>query len=202
MEGTILIDRELIHYTWHRDGALEMPRASEEPGEMDRDGPGLFRGRFGTEPADHAAGTPVILFPFRYWDRWAERADGPELAYMGLQVEQPAAWWRSVFWSWEEPAAGGSRMGVLQKTDPTTPWDADPDLEPGLDLQWDGIVNEKPVPVAAAADGMEWRVFVDYLPGAFDPDTALSHGWKTTPRLRRLGVFFIGPSLVLRSLDR
>jgi hypothetical protein len=169
---------------------------------MDRDGPGLFRGRFGTEPADHAAGTPVILFPFRYWDRWAERADGPELAYMGLQVEQPAAWWRSVFWSWEEPAAGGSRMGVLQKTDPTTPWDADPDLEPGLDLQWDGIVNEKPVPVAAAADGMEWRVFVDYLPGAFDPDTALSHGWKTTPRLRRLGVFFIGPSLVLRSLDR
>ncbi|MDP6839279.1 MAG: hypothetical protein QF724_10115, partial [Planctomycetota bacterium] len=202
VEGTVLIGRELIHYTWHRENALEMPRASEEPGAMDRAGPGIFRGRYGTEPVEHGVGTPVILFPFRYWDRWTERADGPELAYLGLQAEQTAAWWRSVFWSWEEPATGGSRLGVLQRSDEDTPWDADPDLSSGLDLQWDGVVNDKPLQVAAQADRVEWRVFVDYLPGAYDPDTGLSHGWKATPRFSRLGVFFIAPSLVLRSLDR
>ncbi len=202
LEGTVLIDRELIHYTWHRENALEMPRASGEPGAMDRDGPGIFRGRYGTEPAEHGVGAPVILFPFRYWDRWTEHADGPELAYLGLQAEQKAAWWRSVFWSWEEAAVGGSRLGVLQRSDEGTPWDADPELVPGLDLQWQGVVNDEPLRVASQADRLEWRVFVDYLPGAYDPDTGLSHGWKATPRFSRLGVFFIGPSLVLRSLDR
>ena len=101
-EGTVLVDDELIHYTRIREGALEMPSASTVPGAMDGNGGGLFRGRFGTEPAGHRQGAPVILFPFRYWDRQAEHADAPELAYFGLAVDQPGAFWRSVFWDADE----------------------------------------------------------------------------------------------------
>ena len=41
---------------------------ADDDGEDDGIGPGAFRGRFGTLPGGHASGTPVILFPCRYWD--------------------------------------------------------------------------------------------------------------------------------------
>jgi hypothetical protein len=82
-EGTLLLDQELMHYTWVRagseDGAgFEMPeRQTKESANSQQSGDGLFRGRFGTGPARHPAGTPVLYFPFRYWDRWQERSEDP-----------------------------------------------------------------------------------------------------------------------------
>ena len=67
--GLVRIEDELVHYSRIDGSVLGMPRLSVEPGEMDEKGAGLFRGRFGTERASHAAGTPALLFPFRYWDR-------------------------------------------------------------------------------------------------------------------------------------
>lgn len=201
-EGTVLIERELVHYTRPRDGAIEMPQASREPGARDGEGDGLFRGRYGTAAAAHPAGSAVICFPFRYWDRWARRADAPELAYLGLELDQPGAWWSSVFWDVDPPVHGQCRIGVLQRTDPGVPWDEDPDHEPALTEMWEGRDGDEALPVDVMSDRVEWRVFVSYDAGAFDLDQGLSHGWKETPRLRRLGASYLAPGRVLSSVER
>lgn len=203
--GTVRIDDELLHYAQLAGGALEMPGLSSQPGAMDGKGQGLFRGRFGTTPSAHAAGTPVILHPFRYWDRWTDEADAPELGYFGFAVEQENAFWRNTFFDAEEPASGGARVGVLQRvtqrSDRAVPWDAPPGESPLLRLLEPGVRSDAN-PIGLQADLVEWRAFVQFQQGAFDPVTAGSHGWKQTPRLRILGVSYLGPDLVLRRVDR
>jgi hypothetical protein len=203
-EGTVLIDDELIHYTRRRDDGLEMPRASTVAGEMNRKGGGIFRGRYGTEPAGHLNGTPVILFPFRYWDRQADEVDGPELSYFGLSVDQPNAFWRSLFW--QTDATDGSELYVLQRavdpgTDSAPPWDGNPDETPGLEMFEFGMPGGEGNVIGLQAGRMEWRVFVRFQRGAFDALTGLSHGWKRVPRLRLFGVEYLGPNQVLRRVD-
>ena len=204
-EGTVLVDDELIHYTRIREGALEMPSSSTVPGAMDGDGGGLFRGRFGTEPAGHRQGAPVILFPFRYWDRQAEHADAPELAYFGLAVDQPGAFWRSVFWDADE--VEGSQIYALQREvdlgrGSAPPWDGDPEGGDGLTLHETGVHEGQGIPIGRQADRLEWRVFVRYLPGAFDAVNGLSHAWKRTPRLEVFGVEYLAPNQILWRLDQ
>jgi hypothetical protein len=200
--GTALVGEELVHFTNHFQGGLWMPRRSSAPGAMDGDGEGLFRGRFGSQAAGHAFGEPVILFPFRYWDRWAERADAPELAYLGLSLDQPSPFVRSVFYAAEEPASGAARVAVLQRTDADVPWDADPDTADGLELLEEGTREGRPLAVGRQSDRAEWRVHVRYDVGAFEPRTGQSHGWKETPRLVRFGAFYLAPGMTLRSVER
>ena len=152
--------------------------------------------------AAHAAGDPVILFPFRYWDRWADRADAPELAYFRLALRQPAAFWRTVFWDEEQPSSGGCAIEVLQRTDPAVPWDADPESTPQLKLLVRGMHKEEANPIGVQRDSAEWRAFVRYAPHAFDASTGLSHAWKQTPRLRLFGVEYLAPYISLRGVDR
>jgi hypothetical protein len=200
--GTVRIDDELVHFAWNSGEILEMPRASAKAGAMDQRGPGLFRGRFGTERTGHGAGAPVILFPFRYWDRWAELADAPELTYYQLACEQPDAYWRRVFWKVGDPGHPGAQLGVLQRTDQETPWDAPPEATNGLQLLWEGKLDGEGNPIGVQADRVEWRVFVRHLPGSFDALEGLAHGWKTTPRLELFGVEYMGPSRTLARVDR
>lgn len=200
--GLVLIGDELIHYTRRIGNQLDMPRGSNTPGAMDERGPGLFRGRFGTTPMDHPAGSTVILFPFRYWDLWADQADAPELAYMGFEIDQPGTWWMDTFWHAEGSGHGGSDVQVLVRTDPSVPWDSDPDDVHGLMLMTQGTENDEPIGLDTMSDRMEWRVFARYRAGAFDPLSGLSHGWKETPRLRALGASYMAPTLTLRSVDR
>lgn len=202
IEGTLLIGRELVHYTRQRNGAFEMPRASKEPGRMDQKGRGIFRGRYGTAPAAHQAGEPVILFPFRYWDRWAAQVDGPELSYFGVEIDQPAAFWRSFFWQEQEAAHPGVRMGVLMRSDPGVAWDADPELTPGLELFYRSEEGTTSKPILTQTDRVEWRFFIEYQSGAFDVDTAAGHAWRATPLLRNVLVEYLGPSMTLRSAAR
>ena len=200
-EGTLLIDQELIHYTRKRGQVLEMPRLSEEPGAKDNGGGGMFRGRFGTPEAGHTFGTPVISFPFRYWDRWEEEAEGPELSYFGFSRDELSAVWKEMFMLNDETSFGGSRLGVLVRTDPNIPWDSNPDETPGLTELFPADLRENWAPIGAQSDRIEWRVFVDYTSGAFDATTGQSHGWKQTPRLNALGVRFIAPNVKLRSVE-
>lgn len=199
---------ELAHYTYLDSAVLEMPRFSSEPGKMDRRGGGLFRGRFGTSPQAHGADTPVILHPLRYSDRWADRADAPELGYFGFALDQPAAFVRSAFFDVEEPSSGNVTLNVLQRLLvhgelAAPPWDGDPALkESGLALFTEGRLESEGQPVAAQADRVEWRAFARYMPGAFDPVAGASHGWKQTPRLRLLGAQYIAPGLVVRRVER
>lgn len=199
-EGTVLVGSEIVHYTRLRENSLEMPRSSSEPGKMDDKGPGLFRGRFGTTAAAHSMGEPVILFPFRYWDRWQERADAPELAYFKLSIDQPAAYWESCFFAKEDASA--SRIGVLQRSDPAVPWDAELEKDQRIQVHWNGDVEGRAIPIGHQSDRIEWRVFVQYSPGAFDLVTGAPHGWKETPRLSRFGAFYFGPGMVLSAVER
>ncbi|QDV06467.1 hypothetical protein Poly30_19770 [Planctomycetes bacterium Poly30] len=200
--GTVLIDDELIHYTRVFGGALVMPRSSGEPGAMDELGPGVFRGRFGTTPASHSSGAAIISFPARYWDRYAPRYDGPDLAFFGLSVNQPGAFWNGVIWDAQEGQTGGAEIVVLQRTDPNVPWDADPEDTEGLTLMEQGDLEGGLIPIGGQSDRAEWRVFARYAAGAFDPAFGASHGWKDTPRFIQLGVTYSAPPRVYRSIDR
>jgi hypothetical protein len=199
-QGTVLIGQELITYTRLRDGSLEMPRASSVPGKMDQKGEGIFRGRFGTAVAAHAAGEAVILFPTRYPDRWEHRADAPELAYFGFSMDQPAAFWGSCFFAKEDTDSG--RIGVLQRTRSTAPWDGDPEVDPHVKVFWQGETEAAAMPIGKQSDRIDWRVFVEYMPGAFDATSGAAHGWKQSPRLKLFSVFYHAPSMVLRSVER
>jgi hypothetical protein len=199
-EGTLLIDTELIHYTRMEGTTLFMPRGSSEPGARDGRGEALFRGRFGSLAAAHAAGTPVILFPFRYWDRWAERADAPELACFEFSLDHPSAWWESFFFRKED--VDGARIGVLRRSGADAPWDADPEQDARVMINWDGEQSGAPIPVGLQSDRLSFRAFVEYTPQAFDAQTGLRHGWRQTPRLVHLGAFYFAPNTVLRSLER
>ena len=207
--GTVLIGDELIHFTRQRRGSLEMPRSGYDADDPDSrsssddgGGAGLFRGRYGTVPSSHALRSTVIGFPFRYWDRWAEQADAPEMSYFGFELEQPGAWWSESFWDSEPATHGQCHLGVLQRTDPSVPWDADPEEESDLQLLLQGREGDESLTIGVQSQRIDWRVFVRYDPGAFDPTTGLSHGWKETPRFKRLGVSYQAPGLVLRSVEQ
>ncbi|MCC7012537.1 MAG: hypothetical protein IT454_08255 [Planctomycetes bacterium] len=204
--GTVLVGDELVHYTRVVGNALEMPRRSTKPGKKDHKGDGLFRARFGSDGAQHDAGTPVILFPFRYWDRWTEKADAPELAYYSLAVDQPNAFWRTAFWSAEEPSTGQVKIEALQRTVQrgveAPPWDGEPGVTPGLTLLSEGMPRGAGNRIARQADLVEWRLHARFAQGAFDAQNGLSHGWKQTPRLRVFGTEYLGPNLVLRRVGQ
>ncbi len=198
--GTVLIGDELISYTRIRDGALEMPRASSAPGKMDQKGDGLFRGRFGSTPAQHQSGEAVILFPTRYPDLWQERADAPELSYFGIALAQPAAYFGSFFFSKVDTSS--ARIGVLQKSSDDAPWDADTESDPRVKVFFAGEGEGAALRIDKQSDLMRWRVFVDYMPGAFDVKTGKPHGWKETPRLKLFSAFYHAPTTVLSSVER
>ena len=88
------------------------------------------------------------------------------------------------------------------RTDPEVPWDSDPENTPGLELHLRDQVNGELLPIGEQSDGIQWRAFVQYTPGAFDWDFGMAHGWRTTPRLRALMVKYYGPEMTLRSLER
>ena len=72
----------------------------------------------------------------------------------------------------------------------------------GLGWAGRGNVARGGNPIGRQADRAQWRLFVRYLPGSYDPRDGLEHGWKTTPKLTVFGTEFLGPGRVLRRIDR
>jgi len=89
----------------------------------------------------------------------------------------------------------------LVRTDLELPWDSDPDTNEGLREYYD-LKGGSEIPLGVSADRIEWRFFVEYPPGGFDPLRGMSHDWRATPRLNWLGVTYHGPNRVLGSVDR
>lgn len=200
--GTVLVGDELVHFTARRNGALTMPRRASAPGLDDHKGAGLFRGRFGTVASSQPAGTPVVLFPHRYWDRFAEEADAPELHYFGFALHEPDAFLLRTWFERDDPPEGGATLAVLLRVDPSVPWDSEPRANSGLMRLTDAGLARGGLRLAVQTSKAEWRVYTEYPSGAFDASTGLPHGWKRVPRLPSLGVEFLAPGRVLSAQER
>ncbi|WP_145184403.1 general secretion pathway protein GspK [Planctomycetes bacterium Pla163] len=200
--GTVLVGDELVGYTYKDGNVLGMPRTSSQPGRNDFQGQPAFRGRFGTLPDEHPAGTAVIRFPVRYADRFSARADLPELAHLTLQLSQPDAFLTGIFFEQDAVPDGSVRLGVLQRTDESVPWDADPNDEPALEVFYEADPSQGPIAQGRQIDRAEWRVFVEYMSGAFDPVEGLATGWKQTPSLLMFGALYFAPGRVIARRER
>ena len=208
-EGTVLIGQELLHYCWSRSESngptlLQMPVSEtwSADGETSLGSSGLFRGRYGTTPAPHGSGEMVISWPFRYWDRYSDRADDPELAYMGFTAEMPDIFATRLFWEEEIPDATLDLV-LLARCDERVPWSADPRTNPWL---W-RFRDPKPETGAPEhrlmAQGSKWefRFCVLYGSGAFDASSFLGTGWKRTPTLRRFAWSYEGSTRIFRERE-
>jgi hypothetical protein len=201
--ATLFINGELLHTDYLAGNLLLGPRRSEEPGAFDGEGEALLRGRYGSIPGAHAAGDAVVLWPARYWDRWNDRADAPELHYFGGELSQPDAFVRSAFFDFRPGSTGQVNFVALQRTDDQVPWDADPRETPGLDLiRPEDLDDDGRFPIARQTSRVEWRFAAEYQPLSFDALTGLSHGWKTTPELNYYGAEYWAPSRVLERVQR
>ena len=200
--GTVLVGDELIHYDWVVGNALVMPSRSRASGSNDGAGGGLWRGRFGTNPSSHPSGTPVIVFPIRYWDRWADDAEAPEMHFFQLGVDAPSAYWQRTFFEVEESPLPGPRLGVLVRTDPDAPWDTPADAGPGLRRFYEADPSRGGERIGRQSDAVDWRVFVRYEPGSFEALGGTQSGWKTAPRLKQIGVEYLSPWIRLEQVER
>ena len=193
--GLVRIGEELVHHTRLLANSLTMPRASETPGARDERGAGIFRARFGTDAAQHGVGAPVVAHPFRFWDRFTLRADAPEMSYFGFNPSEPNAYWQTAFWN-SQYDRGGPWIGMLVRTDPSIPWDADPEATPGLFLFDGGKLDKGGNPLGFQSDRVEARLFMSFRRGAYDVLDGLNPGWKIGPEVSAVGFEFIAPGAV------
>jgi hypothetical protein len=197
--GTVLLGRELLHYTWRRNRGeqtvLEMPRFQPPSDDPDQQPRGLFRGRYGTAPQAASAGEVVIGFPFRYWDRHVERSDDPELAHFQLTMTEAPVFFRSLRWRQETK---DPRVEVVcsVRADGKLPWDNAPLPAGGL-WQFRGApADTTPYRLAHHAARLEIRFATAYRPGCLDLETFRAHGWKTTARVEDVRVQYEGQSRI------
>jgi len=199
--GTLLMGRELLHYTWTvGNQMMEMPvwhqPAEDDQGE--RADKGLFRGRYGTIPQGAAGGEAVIWFPLRYWDRFHERADDPEMAYAQVTLNLYDVDYETIRWTEENPDEQFLDLRCYVRVDGLAPFEADPDKERMLFLFKEGKVDDKANVLARQGSVLEARFMTEYRTGAFDPENFLMHAWKLTPTLRDCVIKYRGRTHVLK----
>ncbi|MEQ1632045.1 MAG: hypothetical protein ABL997_06705, partial [Planctomycetota bacterium] len=201
--GTVLLNRnELLHYTWTRrlgDAvALEMPRMFP-PGDAGDStaARGLFRGRYGTAPVSAGTGEPVILMPIRYWDRYVERNDDPELACFQFTLREAPVYLRTLSWE-EETTDPTVDVKCLVRADARMPWTADPKESPFYREFERSSGETEPRVLDLQATQLEVRFVQVYRPGCLDLQTYRAHGWKTAPKVRAVSVEYEGEGRIVR----
>lgn len=86
-EGYVLIEEEVVGYTALAGNALLMPRTA--------DGKGLYRGRFGTTPAQHGPNALAYAIPFRWWDTSVPGEFDNTMAYVQAGTTVREATWHT-----------------------------------------------------------------------------------------------------------
>ena len=196
--GTVRINDEMLHYGFAERTIMRMPRrVDRQRGET----VGIFRGRYGTQRGSHDQDSLVIDWPFRYWDRYEESCDDPELGFYELSITEPRAFFRQLAWSHEFPRP---RIGmkVLCRFDSKVPWDTPVDLAGGKirlfdskSGQTEGFRNRQLLNVNGK--GVEVRVFFTFEENAFDPDMGRVNDWKETPRLLDFDIRYLAAPFVI-----
>ena len=192
--GTVLLGAELAHYTWRTsNNSLGMPRWRDE---LRMENHGLFRGRFGTTPQTLSSGSPVIGFPFRYWDRHHERADDPESSYLQVSLEPGPVYFDGFGWQTQ----GESTLVQVQcllTIDERAPFDADPEQNPELLLLRKGDIEGAPIPIRRYGQRLEARFEQVYRPGCFDGVTFLAQDWKRAVDIKWFLASYEGETRIL-----
>ncbi|MFN0207571.1 MAG: hypothetical protein ACKVS6_14790, partial [Planctomycetota bacterium] len=213
-EGTILIGSELSHYTRIESQSFAMPEFEDDnavPGEssagiaiqMKRKGYGIFRGRYGSIPENHAAGEIIFKFPYRYWDRWVAGSDEPELNYIQMDECKDSGFYRRVSWIEELPLPGVT-FEAIARLDARSPWTAEANNSDGLWMFTRPQSGEKSNWILRQGSRLEMRLGVRFGLGSFSPiqppienATVRNDAWKTTPRLRAIATERFGATKVL-----
>jgi hypothetical protein len=179
--GTVLCGTELLHYTWTLgDQLLEMPSYVDKTTES-KTKRGLFRGRFGTNPYPAGSGEPLIWFPHRYWDRYRERTDDPELAYFQTSFRQGSAWFKELGWQEQSDEQKLVDLQCLVRVDGKPSFVDEPNPKAGLYKFADASIEGRGNRIDRQGDLLEARFYVLYRAGAFDPFNFLVHAWKKAP---------------------
>ena len=197
--GMLLIDEELLHAPLRGGGGfLSMPRERrDENGAL---GSAILRGRFGTIPANHSAGTLVYSFPNRWMDNYIPRSDSGVGSWLQLGYEEPDALWRGLYYEVELPDSSLA-VRVLAKTGHAD-WEDDPRTTPGLTLFEHGATPAGGMQeLGFRHDRLDLRVLFDWGVGSFDPVTFEATGWTAVPRLRRLMVDYLADTRVERDQE-
>ena len=197
--GLILVDDELMHAPLRgTGGAISMPR--ERRGPDGQIGQGILRGRFGTQPATHSAGTLVYSFPNRWMDNYIPKSDSGAGAWMQVGYNEPDAFWRGISYQTELPDTSHA-IRVLARSGPAS-WEDDPRSTPGLSLIHSGNSAAGGFqPLGFHNDRLDLRIMFDWGAGAFDPATFTAVGWTQAPRLRNLVIDYLGSSRIERSQE-
>lgn len=194
--GTVLLRDELLHYCWTiGDTTLEMPKW-KSPDAADTEGRGLLRGRYGTKPVSGEGGEAVIFFPTRFWDRYHERADDPELSHFQVTLMESPVWITSLTWDVEQtdPLV---QLHCLVRVDGRSPWNADPKASPGLYLFEHAKVDNLANQIRFQGSRVEARFVTKYGDGAFDGRLYRRNSWKTAPFCKAVGISFEGQTRIL-----
>ena len=199
--GTVLLGQqnpEVIHYTWTNSGgtALVMPEWFD-PEDLQNRGTGLFRGRYGTVPQGATEGAPLIWLPFRHWDRYHERSDDPELAYYQATRRETPVYWSTLQWRDENPEPSLLALRVTVNIDDAGSFADDPTKVPGMFLFEQGTIEDQPNRIDWQGSTIELRFATEYKPGAFDPVSFLSNGWKQSISIQDVIVNYEGDTRIL-----
>jgi hypothetical protein len=160
-EGYVRCEEEILSYSQITRQGFSMP--------ADREGRGVLRGAFGTEPSHHATEQLVYFFPVRYPDRAASLYDGTELAYFEAAKTAPCALWERVSWEADNPESQYLGLQVLARVDGRPGWDETPTNAAGGLFLFDDPqgLNKLHVP----GNMLELRVMFPYRKGCY------AQGW-------------------------
>ena len=190
--GLLLVEDELLAYDEVLDDALAMPL---HPG---RSGGGLLRGRFGTQPDSHRAGSMVRWMPARFADLALLGHDVPEAEALRLSLRTPGAFHTELALRLEQPDPLVELVGRVVLDGQGSRHD-DPAGDPRvLELRASaddpGLLT---VRIGRQAELLELFLSVRWSTGAFDPLGGGSNAWKLVPRVTDVVSEQVQPSLVL-----
>lgn len=188
-EGYVLVDGEVIGYTWIRQdpaGMIEMQMPADRRGE------GILRGCFGTAHSGHANEAILVGIPFRYWDRYKPHAADSQMVYYQAAKTALGAYWRSL--RCEQEAEAGTEIVVQVRFDGRPAWDAVPANRPGGLYEFSGGSGT----LDAVGDQIEVRVLFGYRRGSYHPNGA----WKHAPTFLGMTVDYEQPIKALYHEER
>ncbi len=184
---------ELLHYTNRSRTLFSMPKGGDaEFGE----GGGLFRARYGTFAQGMSTGDVVLQMPIRYWDRYRELSDDPELSFFQASATIPSAFFTQITWD-EVILKPFLDVRMLVRVDGRAKWDDEPlGAKNGLFLFEDPITQDRVNRIDMQGDSIEIRLYFMYEQGAFNNQFS-SDSWKETPWLQQLQLHYVAPTFTL-----